>query len=411
MCIRSAAVKSLLSTARASAQAPASVFYGALLQALAQPPPLTRARRVAASCISSADCRYDVVGLAQAMVDFGATVPDEFLADFNVEKGGRRIITAEERAKVLQELDGAYKVNAAGSLTNTLLALARLSSAAAVSGIATPLRVAAASVSGCDTLGYFYRKQLHSAGVELLASPAPDSNTGVCMVLTTEDANRTFLSYLGARQELQLTDEIAAAIAHSRLLLIEGYLWEMPGAPEAITRAIKVVHANGGLVALTAGDAAVVERHRSEIWDALGCGVDLLFMNRSEAAALFEDPSMTAAAAALSLGPHCSISAVTDGSKGSCICTLGRLLAVPPYWTQSAPVDSCGAGDAYAAGMVWGMLSGLDPAAMASCASRVASAVIAKHGAGLDVPEAEELLSSMPSAANGVSRLMQLTES
>lgn len=100
------------------------------------------------------------------------------------------------------------------------------------------------------------------------------------MVLTTEDANRTFLSYLGARQELQLTDEIAAAVAHSRLLLIEGYLWEMPGAVEAITRAIKVAHANGGLVALTAGDAAVVERHRAEIWDALGCGVDLLFMNR-----------------------------------------------------------------------------------------------------------------------------------
>ena len=72
------------------------------------------------------------------------------------------------------------QVNAAGSLTNTMLALARLSQAASSSHTAKPLRVAAASVSGCDTLGFFYRKQLHSAGVKLLTSPEPDSNTGGC---------------------------------------------------------------------------------------------------------------------------------------------------------------------------------------------------------------------------------------
>lgn len=89
--VRSAAVKSLRPTARISAEVPASVFLGTLLQALAQPPRLrARGRRVAASCSSAADCRYDVLGLAQAMVDFGATVPDDFLAEFAVEKGGRR---------------------------------------------------------------------------------------------------------------------------------------------------------------------------------------------------------------------------------------------------------------------------------------------------------------------------------
>ena len=100
------------------------------------------------------------------------------------------------------------------------------------------------------------------------------------MVLTTQDANRTFLSYLGARQELKFTREISAAVASSRLLLIEGYLWEMPGAYEVITQAIDLAHASGGLVAMTAGDAAVVDRHRTEIWDAVRQGVDLVFMNR-----------------------------------------------------------------------------------------------------------------------------------
>lgn len=74
-------------------------------------------------------------------------------------------------------------------------------------------------------------------------------------------------------------------------------------------------------------------------------------------------------------------------------------------------MDSCGAGDAYAAGMIWGLLSGLDPAAMGSCASRVASAVIAKHGAGFDVREAKRLLETLPSGAGSASQLLKLTES
>lgn len=89
----------------------------------------------------------------------------------------------------------------------------------------------------------------------------------------------------------------------------------------------------------------------------------------------------------------------------------GCLQVVPPFWTPQAPVDSTGAGDAYAAGMIWGLLSGLDPAAMGSCASRVASAVIAKHGAGLDMQEAQRLLEGLPSGACSVSQLLQLTES
>lgn len=100
------------------------------------------------------------------------------------------------------------------------------------------------------------------------------------MVLTTQDANRTFLSYLGAKQELHLTPQVTSAVSRSRLMLIEGYLWEMAGAAEAIGEAIRTAKASGTMVAMTAGDAAVVQRHRGELWQALRQGVDLFFMNR-----------------------------------------------------------------------------------------------------------------------------------
>ena len=53
-------------------------------------------------------------------------------------------------------------------------------------------------------------------------------------MLTTPDANRTFLSYLGTSQELELTPDVTAAIRQSRVVALEGYLWEMPRAAASI---------------------------------------------------------------------------------------------------------------------------------------------------------------------------------
>ena len=75
--------------------------------------------------------------------------------------------------------------------------------------------------------GAFHNAQMQQAGVELLSTPSPGSATGTVVVLTPPDADRTFMSYLGSSQPLQLTPEAEEAISSTRLLIIEGYLWEM----------------------------------------------------------------------------------------------------------------------------------------------------------------------------------------
>ena len=75
--------------------------------------------------------------------------------------------------------------------------------------------------------GAFHNAQMQQAGVELLSTPSPGSATGTVVVLTTPDADRTFMSYLGSSQPLELTSEAEEAISSTRLLIIEGYLWEM----------------------------------------------------------------------------------------------------------------------------------------------------------------------------------------
>lgn len=103
--------------------------------------------------------------------------------------------------------------------------------------------------------------------------------------------------------------------------------------------------------------------------------------------------------AALQLASACPMVVVTDGSRGSYITALGQLVVVPPYWRANPPVDTCGAGDAYAAGLLYGFLMGLDLHSMGSLAAKTASAVISRHGPQLTPEDADWVVAGLPSKA------------
>lgn len=100
--------------------------------------------------------------------------------------------------------------------------------------------------------------------------------------------------------------------------------------------------------------------------------------------------------AALALAELCPVAVVTAGSKGSYVCAMGEIHAVPPYWLPQGPVDTCGAGDAYMAGFTYAMMAGYDARTAGEFASRVASAVIGRYGPHLSDEDAEDLVGQLP---------------
>ena len=245
------------------------------------------------------------------------------------------------------------QLNAAGSLANTLAACALLGTARDEAEVGRGLqrpRVAMAGPIGDDHLGQFFQAHFSKVGVDWIEEAQPNTGTGTCIVLTTPDAQRSFLSYPGPPRPLQLSESTYSVIQSSRCLVVEGYLWELPNAAPVIARAIKAAKEAGRVVALTVADVSVVRRFRAEMLEAMR-SADVIFTNAEEASALVSDGLASSAAApaeersgkvhcahdaALQLGRMCPVAVVTDGARGSCVSALGHLYAIPPHWVTRA---------------------------------------------------------------------------
>ena len=399
---------------------------------------------------------FDAVGFGQAMVDYAGYVSDEFLQDvlgeLNKEnnsgdkhaykKGDRVIVSVDQLGSVLNKLDSTdFKVTTGGSLSNTLVALSRLGGAgvrqhthtaatenektttttttttagkkenasvnrasrasASPRGSGSVLKVGMAGLVGSDPVGSFYRAKMDRAGVEFLSEPA-HSTTGTVIVLTTPDAQRTMLSHFpaqtGSESSCMLTPQVVNSIVSSRVLLVEGYLWECGSTViTSLMEAMRVAQENGTLVCMTLSDTSVVNKHYDSLWEALRKRrlVDIVFANALEAQALTE--ASTPKSAALALAQHTRVvSCVTDGHRGSHLAGMGACQMVPPYWMPKGPLDTCGAGDAYAAGALYGLLRGASIRGMGYSGARVSSTVISQRGARLKTEDADKLVEVLP---------------
>jgi sugar/nucleoside kinase (ribokinase family) len=108
--------------------------------------------------------------------------------------------------------------------------------------------------------------------------------------------------------------------------------------------------------------------------------VDVLFGNYHEAQALTD--TETPDTALLALADHCDVAVVTMDSEGSLLRRNGKTHRVPAYRIRA--VDTTGAGDMYAAGLIYGLARGLDLDTTGRIASFYAAEVVAKLGPRLE---------------------------
>lgn len=125
--------------------------------------------------------------------------------------------------------------------------------------------------------------------------------------------------------------------------------------------------------------------------EIVGNYADIVFANSDEARALCHFAAKESPISATRYLSHfVPLVSVTDGSRGSYIGVKGEAIYIPP--SPCIPVDTSGAGDAYASGIMYGILRGIsDLKGMGALAARVAATVVGQQGTRLRIQDAVEL--------------------
>jgi sugar/nucleoside kinase (ribokinase family) len=318
----------------------------------------------------------DLVAIGNPLLDVIDTISEADLARLELEKGSMTLIDLAKATAVQAAMTGPRFVSG-GSVANTAAGVAVLGGAAGFIGAVAD-----------DEEGRTYTEQLRRAGVEFEPALSESSDgetlgTGRCVVLVTDDADRTMGTYLGAASTLTPSGVSSALIERADIVLLEGYLWDVPAAKEAMRHAAQVSHGANGSVALSLSDPFCVSRHQREFLDLLIDDIDILLGNEEEITMLFGAGSYKdALEAAEETG---LLVVMTRGAQGAVVLT-----AHGPEEVAAAPVaqvvDTTGAGDLFAAGFLYGLTHGMDPVESTGLAGLCAAEVISHVGAR---PEAD----------------------
>ena len=308
----------------------------------------------------------DVVGIGNALVDVISHETPDFIAGQGLVPGSMNLID-EDRREALYGAMGVAIEASGGSGANTTVGVASLGGTSHYLGRVRD-----------DQLGAVFNHDIHAAGVGYSTPLATDGPpTGCCLILVTEDGQRTMNTYLGASTLFGVPDVDPDVIRSGQNLYLEGYLFDPPAAQEAFRYAAGIAHEAGRRVSLTLSDSFCVDRHRDAFRGLLETHVDLLFANEDELCSLYEVDDVEVALKAVR--EDCELAAVTRSEKGSVIVTRTDRIDVPVEPVDRV-VDSTGAGDMYAAGFLYGLSHGRDLATCGRIASIAASEVIAHVG-------------------------------
>jgi len=317
----------------------------------------------------------DIYGVGNALVDVQSHVTEETLAKLDYAKGIMTLVNDEAQTQVLSEIAGSPVTRCAGgSAANTIMGIADFGGKAAYAG----------KVAG-DEIGTFFLDDMRKIGVNIQV-PTADGQSGTCVILITDDAERTMLTNLGVSSTLSPSDIDEELIKQSKYVYIEGYLFTGEPTKSAALHAIELAKKHNVKVAFTVSDPFLIQYHKDEFWSLIEGPVDLLFCNLEEARALTGEHDAVACANAIH--QHAENVALTLGGDGSLLMHEGK--TIPIEGVDVTAVDTTGAGDMYAAGVLYGITNGLTWKQSGHLASHAAARIVSQLGARLKQPFTEE---------------------
>ncbi len=310
----------------------------------------------------------DVFGIGNPLVDILVDVEESFLEELNLNKGQFHLVDNEKMQAIMLKIDPEKITMAPGDSTaNTLAGVANLGGSSVFCGKV-----------GDDDHGVYYDTKLNEGNVISKIKQA-DLPTGKAFCFITSDSERTFVVYLGAALTLSKEDIVEEDVKDCKIVHLTGYQLEDPNLRETSLHLLQLAKKHNKLVSVDLADPGVVQRCKDDLKKIVKENVDILFANETEAQAFTGEKDPLQALNILT--DYANIAIVKVGADGSYISDNGALTTVEGV--KANAIDTTGAGDMYAAGILYGMTHDLDFETAGKIASYAAAKVVEQKGARL----------------------------
>lgn len=316
-------------------------------------------------------------GLGNPIVDLIAHVALDDVKALGAVPGSMNLVDGPRQTAVLESTNAYYRAPG-GSCSNTVRAVAFLNRQTEKEG-----RILYTGCVGGDEDGRLFSTLLERAGVEpILATKS--AHTGTSAILVSQDHERTMFTNLGASRELAYDDIDAEAVTSCGIFHTTGYMWDTENQEAATMRAARQCREAGGVVSFDVADPFVADRYRDKLQRWIPGNVDLLFANREELASLLErdDEPETLIRAAADLADTVALKV---GKDGCLVLNRGEVVTIPGVVVE--PKDTTGAGDAFAGGFLFGLISGETPVECGMIANRLAASVVSVEACDYEAVE------------------------
>lgn len=310
-----------------------------------------------------------VYGVGLAIVDIEIPWRELSFVYPSVRPGSTGLILPSDVSHVLAlTRDGDVTTRCGGSVANSLCVLR-----------SQGIDVGFAGRTAEDSAGTMYRQELADRGIHRTGVISRSGHTAACLVSVGSGGERTILASLGVSRDFDLNDVDLELTRRAAWLFIEGtLLCNGPRTQEAVDDLIRVARRDKVKIALTVGSTHAAEKFTDRMVQVARAS-DLLFANEDEAKLVtsIEDPYRSFCR----LKTICPGVVMTQGSRGGMVRYGSHEFS---FSAQSArPVDTTGAGDAFAGAFLGGLLNGVNPEKSARDAAAVARRVVEQTGARL----------------------------
>ncbi len=306
-----------------------------------------------------------ILGIGNAIVDVICKVEDQYLIDNQLTKSTMKLVDEHEFQKLLSTLKIEQTISG-GSVANSIVGLSQLGNDVGFIGKVN-----------ADDLGEKYEEGLTKEKVKYFYNKKQETSpTGTCLILITPDAERTMVTFLGIAGKINQHDINEKAIKESKMIFLEGYLWDEGEPKSAFDKAMSLSNTK----AMSLSDQFCVERHKDDFLNLVKNKLDITFANEQEIKSLIDAKSFEDVT---EFGKRLGkLLIITRGEKGSIAIKSQEVIECQSKSNLNI-VDLTGAGDLFAAGFLHGFINNFSLKESLESGTEMSSKIIQKVGARL----------------------------